>query len=76
MADAVQAANLEPVARSVPAGLPHDLLQSVILVYSDQSSRRHAMQSFARAPDFPHQPIDPLEEIGRSHARQPASMTT
>lgn len=68
MADAVQAASLEPVANAVPAGLPHDLLQSVILVYSDLSSRRHAMESFATAPDLPHEPIDPLAELGNGRA--------
>jgi hypothetical protein len=68
MADAVQAADLAPVANAVPAGLPHDLLQSVILVYSDLSSRRHAMQSFATAPDLPHEPIDLLAELGNGHA--------
>ena len=44
----VQAAALEPVARLIPPSLPHDLLQSVVLVYSELSSRRHAMQSFIR----------------------------
>jgi hypothetical protein len=68
MADAVQAATLEPVAHAVPAGLPPDLLQSVILVYSDLSSRRHALQSFATAPDFPYQPIEALEELRNGHA--------
>jgi hypothetical protein len=67
MADAVQGAALEPVADTIPAGLPRDLLQSVILVYSDLSSRRHAMQSFSTAPDLPHLPIDPLAELANGH---------
>jgi hypothetical protein len=68
MADAVQAAALEPVAETIPAGLPRDVLQSVILVYSDLSSRRHAVESFASAPDLPYQPIDPLAELANGHA--------
>jgi hypothetical protein len=68
MADAVRAAALEPVAKTIPAGLPRDLLTSVILVYSDLSSRRHAMQSFWSAPDLPYQPIDPLAELAGGHA--------
>ncbi|HEX2362047.1 MAG TPA: hypothetical protein VHI11_08260 [Jiangellaceae bacterium] len=47
----VLAGDLEPVARVIPAGLPPDLLRSVILVYSDLASRRAAMQSFASAHD-------------------------
>jgi hypothetical protein len=68
MADAVQAAALEPVAETIPPGLPDDLLQSVILVYSDLSSRRHAIESFSSAPDLPHQPIDLLAEVANGHA--------
>lgn len=68
MADAVQAAALEPVAETIPPGLPHDLLQSVILVYSDLSSRRHAMESFSSAPDLPHGPVDLLPELANGHA--------
>ena len=52
-AAAVQAAALEPVAEAIPAGLPPDLLQSVVLVYSDLSSRRHAMTGFAYANGGP-----------------------
>jgi hypothetical protein len=68
MADAVQAAALEPVAATVPAGLSRDVLQSVILVYSDLSSRRHAMASFSSAPNLPYEPIDPLAELANGHA--------
>jgi hypothetical protein len=68
VADAVQAADLEPVASAVPAGLPPELLQSVVLVYSDLSSRRHAMASFETAPDLPYEPIDLLDELGNGHA--------
>lgn len=46
VARTVQAADLGPVSRAIPAGLPHDLQQSVILVLSDLTSRRMAMQSF------------------------------
>jgi hypothetical protein len=42
----VRAADLGPVSRAMPAGLPHDLQQSVILVLSDLTSRRMAMESF------------------------------
>ncbi|TDU88204.1 hypothetical protein EV138_1746 [Kribbella voronezhensis] len=42
----VRAADLKPVARRIPAGLPPSLQQAVVLVYSDLSSRRHAISSF------------------------------
>jgi hypothetical protein len=42
----VQAADLGPVSRAIPAGMPHDLQQAVILVLSDLTSRRMAMESF------------------------------
>jgi hypothetical protein len=54
VARTVQAADLAPVSRAVPAGLSHDLQQSVILVLSDLASRRYAMQGFATAG-----PVDP-----------------
>ena len=68
VASTVSAAELEPVTGTIPAGLPHDLLQSVILVYSDLTSRRAAMESFAHAhpPDEP-QYRDLLEELGNGH---------
>jgi hypothetical protein len=47
---AVQAADLAPVPEAIPAGLPDELLQQVILVYSDLSSRRHAMDTFGGGP--------------------------
>jgi hypothetical protein len=46
VAGKVRAADLDPVSRAIPAGLPHDLQQSVILVLSDLTSRRMAMESF------------------------------
>ncbi|WP_436498955.1 hypothetical protein [Actinokineospora sp. HUAS TT18] len=69
-ARAVTAADLTPTARAIPAGLPHDLLQSVILVYSDLSSRRHAMSSFEITPPAaPHDSTeDLLRELGNGHA--------
>ena len=47
VAGKVRAADLGPVSRTIPAGLPHDLQESVILVLSDLTSRRMAMESFA-----------------------------
>jgi hypothetical protein len=66
----VTAAELAPVARTIPAGLPRDLQQSVILVYSDLSSRRHAMTSFeTRPPAPPHDSTETLlRELGKGHA--------
>jgi hypothetical protein len=46
VASKVQAADLGPVSRAIPAGLPHDLQEAVILVLSDLTSRRLAMESF------------------------------
>jgi hypothetical protein len=69
LAGTVRAAELAPVAEAIPAGLPHDLLQSVILAYSDLSSRRAAMQSFAyarAAGETVHG--DLLAELGNGHA--------
>jgi len=55
VAGKVRAADLGPVSSVLPAGLPHDLQQSVILVLSDLTSRRMAMESFASAgPVFPN----------------------
>jgi hypothetical protein len=55
IASAVRAADLDPVERTISAGLPHDLQQAVILVFSDLASRRMAMHSFSypetRFPD-------------------------
>lgn len=50
----VHAASPESLGRTIPAGVPHDLLQSVVLVLSDLESRWHAMGSFENAgPVFP-----------------------
>jgi len=49
VAEKVAAADVVPVGRTVPAGLPPDLWQGTILVYSDLVSRRAAMQSFTYA---------------------------
>lgn len=46
VADKVRAADLEPVAGAIPAGLPYDLQEAVVLVLSDLASRRMAMESF------------------------------
>jgi hypothetical protein len=48
----VRAADLKPVARRIPAGLPAGLQQAVVLVYSDLSSRRHAISSFEFTGSF------------------------
>lgn len=68
VADRVNAAELEPVAQAIPAGLPRDLLLAVMRVYTDLSSRRAAMQSFALAGPFGVSPIDPLAELANGHA--------
>ena len=49
VAQTVRAADLAPVANAMPAGLPPDLLRSVVLVYSDLASRRFAMADFSVA---------------------------
>jgi hypothetical protein len=41
----------------IPAGMPTDLLQQTILVYSDLAARRAAMASFGDAHDVPEAPI-------------------
>lgn len=66
VARSVTAAGLAPVARTIPAGLPHDLQQSVILVCSGLSSRRHAMTSFEITPlAAPHDSTEALlRELG------------
>jgi hypothetical protein len=70
VARTVSAADVEPVARAIPAGLPPDLLRSVILVYSDLASRRAAMESFAIAHyDIPRGERDAewLAELANGH---------
>lgn len=54
----VGAADLQPVAAAIPAGLPPELLRRTILVYSDLASRRYAMRWFG--PDgFPYDEANP-----------------
>jgi hypothetical protein len=68
VAGTVRAADAAVVAGTVPAGLPDDLLRSVILVYSDLASRRAAMQSFADA-GTPFDTDDALlAELDNGHA--------
>lgn len=63
----VNAAEIEPVARAIPNGLPPDLLQSVVLVYSDLASRRAAMGGFEHNP--PSGWLGTLQsELGNGHA--------
>ena len=62
VADTVRAADLAPAADAIPAGLPDDLRQAVVLVFSDLASRRKAMESFAHP-----QPILP-DETEAAHA--------
>ncbi|HEY8543663.1 MAG TPA: hypothetical protein VIL36_01400, partial [Acidimicrobiales bacterium] len=58
VAEKVTAADVTAVARTVPAGLPPDLLEATILVYSDLVSRRGALQGFAHAG-----PAAPTDEL-------------
>jgi hypothetical protein len=69
LARQVQAADIEVVDRTIPAGLPAELLRSVILVYSDLSSRRAAMESFSstRSSEEPFD-RDLLAELANGHA--------
>ncbi|TCC16060.1 hypothetical protein [Kribbella sindirgiensis] len=65
----VTAADLRPVARTIPSGLPADLRTAAILIYSDLASRRYALQSFAFAgPLQPRTTADLLRELGNGHA--------
>ncbi len=76
VATKVRTADLAPVARGIPAGLPDDLQQAVILVLSDLTSRRMAMESFTvAAPVLPddteaaHQTnAQLLTELANGHA--------
>lgn len=76
VAGKVRAADLGPVSRAIPAGLPHDLQQSVILVLSDLTSRRMAMESFTSVgpvlpdeSDAAHRTTEQLlDELSRGHA--------
>lgn len=53
VAEAVTAADLDPVTAVIPAGLPQPLLQQTILVYSDLVSRRMSMRFFGYAGPAP-----------------------
>lgn len=76
VANKVGAADLGPVSRSIPAGLPHDLQRAAVLVLSDLASRRMAMESFTVvAPVLPddtnaaHQTnAQLLTELANGHA--------
>jgi len=64
----VRAAHPEPVAEATPAGLPRELLQSVVFAYSELSSRRAAMESFSYARAGGEvQGRDLLGELGNDH---------
>jgi hypothetical protein len=68
LASAVRAADIGAVTATIPAGLPHELLEAVMLPYSELSSRRAAMQSFSytRSPNEPHED-DLLAELANGH---------
>jgi hypothetical protein len=68
LASTVRAADIDAVAATIPAGLPHDLLEAVMLPYSELSSRSAAMKSFSytRTPDDPYQD-DLLGELANGH---------
>ncbi|MFG1913136.1 hypothetical protein [Kribbella sp. NPDC048928] len=65
----VRAADLQPVAAPIPAGMKHDLQQSVVLVLSDLASRRAALTSFQNMPPgTPHSgTANLLSELRRGH---------
>ncbi len=46
---AVKALDAAPVARTIPAGLPTELLRRVLLVYSDLESRTASLSSISRS---------------------------
>jgi hypothetical protein len=48
--------------------MPHDLLQAAILVYSDLSSRRHALASFTYAGPTNRGTAELLTELSNGHA--------
>ena len=72
VAATVRAADLAPVATSIPAGLPIALRRSVVLVYSDLASRRYAMADFSVAgtvdPRTYPNSDDMLHHLGNGHA--------
>lgn len=55
-ADAVRGLDLAAVASTIPAGLPEDLLQPVLAVYSDLVSRTWAMTGFQTAGTYARTP--------------------
>ncbi|MER7246915.1 hypothetical protein [Kribbella sp. NPDC000426] len=69
VARSVRTADLGPVSRAIPAGLPQSLQQSVVLVLSDLSSRRYALASFEQTPPVtPHgTTADLLRELSNGH---------
>lgn len=68
----VRAADLVPVGRAIPAGMPRELVRSVVLVYSDLVSRRYAMADFAHAlrvdPHVTPTSDDLLRNLHNGHA--------
>jgi len=68
VAHAVTDAAFVPVGRTIPAGLPPDLLQATILVYSDLVSRRAAMRGFETAGPVVRPPEELLGELANGHA--------
>ena len=75
LARTVEAARLEAVARTIPAGMPDDLPLATLTVYSDLSSRRAAMDSFTNErtadeynPTYGHQGPALLRELGHGAA--------
>lgn len=68
LAGKVRAADLRPVGAKIPAGLPDGLRSAVVLVYSDLSSRHHAMSSFAStAVTHDRTTAELLRELGNGH---------
>jgi hypothetical protein len=68
VAAAVTDAAFVPVGRTIPGGLPPDLLQATVLVYSDLVSRRAAMRAFETAGPVVRPSEDLLDELGNGHA--------
>ena len=58
-AKAVNAVDLQSVARTIPAGLSDDLLTGTMLVYSELVSRSDAMSHFRFPATYDRQPVDP-----------------
>ncbi len=58
VSSAVQAADLAPVAATIPAGLPRELLRRTVLVYSDLASRRYSIRWFG-PEGFPYEESNP-----------------